>query len=140
MSFRTSEPPRPFASRIAGTYAAEMGRGENRESVLAEIERANQLLTERILHELGMAGFTEIEAKSLVHRRGDFIGREGLVALQDLGDRFHVVLLEIVLRELGRIEAGEGFDLDDESRVAGNSQVFPAEITREVDHQRLIPQ
>ena len=56
------------------------------------------------------------------------------------GDGFHVVVVEVFLRDLGRVEAGERLDLDHVAGVAGCGQIFTAEITREVDHQRLIPQ
>ena len=42
--------------------------------------------------------------------------------------------------DLGGVEAGVGLDLDHIAGVAGRGQILAAEITREVDHQRLIPQ
>ena len=50
------------------------------------------------------------------------------------------IVVEVVLRDLGRVEAGVGLDLDHVTGVAGRGQILAAEITREVDHQRFIPQ
>ena len=63
----------------------------------------------------------------------------GPLAPEELRDGFHVVRIEVVFRDLVGVEAGVGLDLDHVARVARCGQILAAEITREMDHQRLIP-
>ena len=75
-----------------------------------------------------------------MQRGGEVFGDQGLVALKDLGNRFHRIIVEIVLLDFRRVEAGIGFNLDHVTAFAGTGQFLAAEIAREVDHQRYIPQ
>jgi hypothetical protein len=107
-------------------------------SVLAEVERPQEFLAQRVLEELDVTGGAKVEAKSL--GGGELFGTEPLVTLEQLRDLLHVIVVEVVLRDLGRVETGVGLDLDHITGVTARSQILAAEITREVDHQRLIPQ
>ena len=70
---------------------------------------------------------------------GEVFGQEGLVSLEDLSDRFHRIIIQVIFLDLRRVEAGEGLDLDHVSAVPRSAQVLSTEIAREVDHQRFIP-
>ncbi len=83
---------------------------------------------------------TEIEPKAFLQRGGEVLGDECLVALKDLGNCLHRIIVEIILLDFRRVEAGVSLNLDHVSAVAGTSQFLAAEIAREVDHQRYIPQ
>src|SRR4051794_30683648 len=109
-------------------------------SVLAEVERAEGLLAQRVLQELDVAGRAEVEPEALAKGSGEVFRGDALVALKDLRNRLHVVIVEVVLRDLVGVEAGISFDFDHIAGVAARGQILTAEITREVDHQRLIPQ
>src|SRR5262249_54267570 len=79
----------------------------------------------------------DIESKRLGYFRLDLVRRHLLVALKQLRDSFHLVVVEVVLGNLGRIEAGTHFDPDDVARLARRRQILATQITRKVDHQRL---
>jgi hypothetical protein len=115
-----------------------MGSLPGRCSVLAEVERAHEFLAQRILEELDVAGRAKIKAESLVS--GEFLGTESFVSLKKLRDFLHVIVVEIILGDFGRVETRVGLDLDYVTGVTARSQILAAEITRKVDHQRLIPQ
>ena len=53
-----------------------------------------------------MARRTKIEAKPLVQRSGDIHVDQGFVALEDLGNCFHRISVQIVLLDFCRVEAG----------------------------------
>ena len=44
---------------------------------------------------------------------------EGLVALKDLSDRLHRIIVEIILLDFRRVEARVGFNLDHVTAIAG---------------------
>ena len=110
------------------------------QSVLAEVKRADRLFPERIIHELAMAGRAKIEPEALVERRGELVGAECLVTLKYLRDCFHRIILEIIFLDFGRVKTGISFNLHHEPTICARGQVLAAEIAREVDHQRFIPQ
>ena len=89
---------------------------------------------------LTMACRAEVESKPFVQGAAELLGGQCLVALEDLGDGFHRIIVKIIFLDLGRVETGIGFNLDHVPAIAGRGQVLAAEITREVDHQRFIPQ
>ena len=106
-------------------------------SILAEIERPGRLAAERVLDELAVALRAEVEAEALGRLRREVVGAEALVALEQLGDGLHRVVVEVVLADLVRVEPGRDLDLDHVAGLARRVQVLAAEIAREVDHQRL---
>ena len=109
-------------------------------SVLAEIEAAECVLAERVVHEFSMAARAEIESKTLVGWGLVILRIDGLTSLKELRDRLHGVGIKVVFPDLGWVESGIGLDLDHVTPIPGRGQILSAEITREVDHQRLIPQ
>ncbi len=108
--------------------------------ILAEIERANGFFAQRILHEFAMASRTKIESKPLVQRSSSVFAYQGLVALKNLCDCLHRIIVQVVLLDLRWVKAGISLNLDHVSAFAGTGQFLAAEIAREVDHQRYIPQ
>lgn len=98
----------------------------------------HKFLAQRVLEELDVAGGAEVEPESLVS--GEFLGADCLVSLKQLRDLLHVIVVEIILGDFGRVETRVGLDLDHVTGVTARSQILAAEITRKVDHQRLIPQ
>src|SRR5271165_2106665 len=87
-----------------------------------------------------MALGAEIEAKAFAKGCGELVRGQGLVALENLCDCFHWIIIDVIFLDLGRVKTGISFNLDHEATISGRGQVLAAEITREVDHQRFIPQ
>src|SRR5579864_3873008 len=109
-------------------------------SVLAEIEGAKEFFAERVFQETAVAFGAEVEAEALVKLGLEFFGSEALVALEDLRDCLHVIVIEVAVRDLGRVKPRIRFYFHDVAGIAGFGQILSAQITREVDHQRLILQ
>ena len=82
-----------------------------RQSVLAEVELRRDFATKRVVDEARAAVVTEIIAK-LAGARLDGL-RIARRFHQHLAHRLHVILVEIVVGEDGRIADGEDLDLDD---------------------------
>ena len=66
---------------------------------------------------------------------GEVVGNEGLVALTDLSNPLHRIIVEIILLDFRRVKAGIGSILTT-YRTSPVRQFLSAEIAREVDHQR----
>jgi len=109
-------------------------------SILAEIERTKVFAAERVFEEFPVACGAEVELEALSNLGFELLRSETFVSLKELGDRFHVILVEVVLRDLGRIKTGVSLDLDHIAGIAGGGQILAAQITREVDHQRVVLQ
>ena len=62
------------------------------------------------------------------------------IALKDLRDSFHRIVRQIIFPDFRRVKTGISFYLDHEPTITAGGQVLAAEIAREVDHQRFIPQ
>ena len=92
-----SESPRcPFpCSSIRLAVAAQF---------LLKSNERSEFLAQRVLEELDVAGRAEVEPESLVS--GEFLGAESLVSLKELRDLLHVIVVEVILRDLGRVETG----------------------------------
>jgi hypothetical protein len=114
--------------------------GGRASSVLAEVERAEEFFAERVFEEATVALGAKIEAKAFVNLGVELFRTGALVALKQLRHGLHVILVQIIVRDLVRIEARIRCNFYNVAGIAGNGQILSAQITREVDHQRLILQ
>ena len=72
-----------------------------------------------------MAGRAEVETKTLAERLGELLGGQGLVALEDLGDRFHRIIFKVIFLDFGGVETGISLNLDHVSAISGVVKSLP---------------
>jgi hypothetical protein len=114
--------------------------GIARSSILAEIERSRRLFAQWVIHELMMAVRAKVEPKALAQGLGKLVRGERFVTLEELSDRFHRIIFKIIFLDFRRVKTGISLNFDHVSAISGGGQILAAEITREVDHQRFVPQ
>jgi len=106
--------------------------------VLTEVELLCRFAAQGVADELLVASRAEIVAEVFV--RGRIQIRIELVYffLQQLADRFHVVLVEVGFREHRGILSSEHLHLDDVALIVSpRSQLLTADITRDMQHERV---
>ena len=103
------------------------------ESILAEIEFLCGFFAERIPHELLVAFRAQIKPKILVGRRGNvWIDDPVFLLPEKLADRFHVILVQIGLRQGCGVVRSEDLHLDHVTVVFSRRKFLAAEITGDV--------
>src|SRR5437899_11247501 len=100
-------------------------------SILAEIEFLSRFLAEGVANEFLVTFRAKVVAKLFVSRGGGIrIGITFLRLPEDFTDRFHVVVIEIRIGDLGRIVAGKNLHLDHIAVVFARHNYLAADITR----------
>jgi hypothetical protein len=102
-------------------------------SILAEMKLLRAVFPQWIACEPLSAIGTQVVSEVLIGRfREVGIGKPLFHILQQLGDRFHVVFVEVRFGDLGGVMCSENFDLDHVAVVVSRSKLLAAEITRDV--------
>src|SRR5262245_14832616 len=105
-------------------------------SVFAEVELGG-FLVERVAQELLVAVGTQIHADLLVFRGEVLRGRAGrLKILKHLAESLELIAIEVLVGERSRVVGSVDFHLNHEAAVDLGEQFFPAEVTREMQHDR----
>src|SRR5262249_16382484 len=110
------------------------GSGRSPGSILAEIKLLRRLLAERIAQVALPAIGTEVVAQLLGSGR-NLLRLCFFHLAEHLAEGLHVILVEVCLREPGRVMSGEHFYLHHEMMVLPGTEFLAAKITGDVQHR-----
>jgi hypothetical protein len=109
-------------------------------SVFAEgvVNFLGDVPAERVANELPATLRAEVVAEGLVRGLGRHrVDEVFLHVVQQLTDRLHVVLVEVGFGDLGGVVGGKNLEFDHVAVVLSGTQLLPAEITRNVQHESV---